>query len=197
LHETNASHKATIDDLCRDVRQQQAEVRAELMATIEEERQTATNRIRELWEETEKASEQQQELIDRTLLVYQQHVDETLTNLELQITSETSQRQEQLAKLSERIEGTAQQFDQFFNATNQHQESLTRQLEQTIYLANQLEHIVSEQGSRLARLETLEHIVTEQGKQLARYEPLLRLPGQIESLERGLLRAEMLPDQET
>ena len=199
LHEANASHKATIDDLYRDVSQRHADIQAELVATAEEERQATTSRMQVLREELEKAREQQQALMDQSLLAYQQHVDKTLVNLKQQIISEASQRQKQLVRLSEQIEGTAQQFDLFFKATNQYQEGLAKQLEQAGQRTAQLEHIINEQNMRLTRVEALEQIVAEQGKQLTRYEPLLQLSGRFESLygeliDRGLLQTEMRLD---
>jgi ABC-type transporter Mla subunit MlaD len=127
-------------------------------------------------------------------------MDETRVKLEQRIINEASQRQEQLAKLSEQIGGTAQQFDLFLKATNQYQEDLAKRLEQTRQRAEQLEHVINEQGVRLTRLETLEQTVAEQGKQLARYEPLLQLSGRFESLyseliNRGLLQTETPLDQ--
>lgn len=200
LHEANADHKAAIDDLLRDVSRQHTEIRAEFMTTIEEEQEAVANRMQELRDEQEKARKQQQALMDRSLLVYQQRVDEALVNLEGRIISEAAQRQEQLARLSEQIAGTAQQFDLFLKTTNKHQEDLIGQLEQAKQHTDQLERIVHEQDVRFARVEKLEQIVAEQGKQLASYESLLQLTGRFESLyreliDRGLLQAEIVPDR--
>lgn len=191
-HEARASHKATLDDLYKDVSQRHAEVRAELVAAVEEERQATANGLQALRDEQEKARERQQALMDRSLLACQQYVDNTRVELERQIISEASQRQEQLARLSKQMEEITQQFDLFLKATDQYQEGLAGQLKQARQRTDQLEQIVHEQGKRLARVEMLEQIVAEQGRQLAHYEPLLQLTGRFESLysemiDRGIL----------
>jgi hypothetical protein len=187
LDETNASHKATIDDLHRDVLRQCAEIRVELTTTVEAERQAATNRMQILWEEMEQAREQQQILIDQALLAYQQYVNEQFEKLEQRITSEASQFQEQLARISEQVEATAQQLALYLQTSSHYQEELAEQLEQTRQRIEQLERMVHDQDMQLTQVESLQQTVAEQGKQLARYEPLLLLSDRIENLYRELI----------
>jgi ABC-type transporter Mla subunit MlaD len=159
---------------------------------MEAEQQAATSRIQSLQEEIEQAREQQQALIDQSFLPYQQHVDEALAKLERRIVSEVSQRQEQLAKMSEQIEGTSQQLALCIQTTNQYQQELAAQLGQIRQRNEQLEQTVHEQGLRLAWVESLEQTVAEQGKQLARYEQLLQLPDRLETLYRELVNRNLL-----
>jgi predicted nucleic acid-binding Zn-ribbon protein len=192
LDEANADHKMAINGLSRDMLRLYAEIRVELMATMEAEQQAATSRIQSLQEEIEQAREQQQALIDQSFLPYQQHVDEALAKLERRIVSEVSQRQEQLAKMSEQIEGTSQQLALCIQTTNQYQQELAAQLGQIRQRNEQLEQTVHEQGLRLAWVESLEQTVAEQGKQLARYEQLLQLPDRLETLYRELVNRNLL-----